>query len=110
MADHRVIANEAQPPAAASFVARVAALFRSQPNTWISSEAIAAVGGRCGWRSRASDCRTQLGMVILNRVRRVKNADGRVLYTVSEYMFVVEDVKIEEMRRDVGGGASPLLF
>lgn len=49
---------------------RVALLFRAFPDTWINDEDFMGVGGRDAWRTRISECRTQLGMVIDNRLVR----------------------------------------
>ena len=48
---------------------------------WVRAETLMEIGGRMAWRTRTSECRTQLGMSILNRTRKV----GRV--TVSEYKY-----------------------
>jgi hypothetical protein len=61
----------------------VAALFRARPGEWIDAHQIAAVGGSLAWRTRCSECRTQLGMRIENRQVREKN--GRCH---SSYRFV----------------------
>ncbi len=65
-----------------SYIEAVADLFRARPGEWIDGMTIAQSGGIYAWRSRISDCRTQLGMTIENRERRV----GRRI--VSEYRFV----------------------
>lgn len=78
-----------------SLAARVAALFQSQPNTWINGMTISHVGGCYGWRTRISDCRKSFGMVIRNRQRRVRREDGSS-FIVSEYMLVVEETKTAE--------------
>lgn len=70
-----------------SRLARVAALFMRKRGEWIDSEELAAVGGRCAWRTRVSECRTAFDMEIKNRQRRVEGASGP--YTVSEYGYKV---------------------
>jgi hypothetical protein len=60
----------------------VAHYFKAHPGAWIDGNLLATMGGCYAWRSRVSDCRTQLGMTIENRQRKV----GR--RTVSEYRFV----------------------
>jgi len=65
----------------------VAELFMSQPNTWISGMAIAAIGGCFAWRTRISDARREYHLNIRNRCRRVKRRDGSI-YIESEYMNV----------------------
>ena len=59
----------------------VAAYFKARPNQPVDGLTLARIGGAYAWRSRVSDCRTQLGMAITNRLRK----DGR--RTVSEYIF-----------------------
>lgn len=60
---------------------RVKALFEAHPDLWIDASDLMTVGGKCGWRTRVSDCRTQHGMVIENRTIRHRG------YTVSEYRY-----------------------
>lgn len=57
-------------------------LFHDRPGEWISALDLARVGGLLSWRTRVSECRTMLGMVIDNRQYRV----GRKLH--SEYRWV----------------------
>lgn len=64
---------------------RVAALFLSRPHEWIDGREIQLVGGQYAWRTRVSDCRTQLHMVIDNRQRKERGV------TVSEYRYVPSD-------------------
>ena len=59
----------------------VADYFRLHPHEWINAEVLMTIGGRMAWRSRVSDARLELGMVIKNRQRKV----GR--RTVSEYRY-----------------------
>ena len=66
---------------------KVAGLFRAAPGPWIDGLTLASRGGAYGWRTRVSDCRVQLGMVIENRVRTLP--DGRS--KVSEYMYTPAD-------------------
>ena len=65
-----------------TFRDRVASLLRSRANQWIDGRELATVGGAYAWRSRVSDCRQDLGMVIENRQRRVNGV------VISEYRFV----------------------
>jgi len=60
----------------------LAQFFRDRPGQWIDGMVLANVGGCYAYRTRISDLRTQLGMQIENRQRRV----GRRV--VSEYRFV----------------------
>lgn len=61
---------------------RVAAYFRAHPDRWVDGRELAQVGGYAAYRTRISNCRTELGMDIQNRTYR---KDG---YTVSEYRYV----------------------
>jgi hypothetical protein len=61
---------------------RVAALFRERPNQWIESRSLEAIGGRCAWRTRVSECRTRLSMNIRNRQDRGRDV------VLSWYLFV----------------------
>lgn len=70
-----------------TFRDNVAAFLKRRPNQWIVATEFESIGGRQAWRSRISDCRTELGMQIDNRVQRVRRADGSV-YSLSEYKFV----------------------
>ncbi len=65
-----------------TFRDRVADHFREHPLVWFDGLALAALGGAYAWRTRVSDCRTELGMHIENRVR----PEGR--RKVSEYRYV----------------------
>ena len=65
-----------------TFLEDVAALFSRRPGEWIDGLTVAAVGGAYAWRTRVSECRTKLGMVIENRVR----SEGR--RKVSEYRYL----------------------
>ncbi len=76
----------------------VALYFKAHPNVWIDGIELSRFGGMYGWRSRCSDCRTQLGMTIENRQRKV----GR--RTVSEYLFVPPS---QELQADLDLEAHP---
>jgi hypothetical protein len=60
----------------------VAGYFQAHPHEWVDARVLMNLGGTFAWRTRVSDCRTQLGLNIENRQRKV----GRV--TVSEYKYV----------------------
>ena len=60
----------------------LAAYLRARSGEWLDGMELAHVGGCYAYRTRLSECRTQLGMTIENRQRKV----GQV--TVSEYRFV----------------------
>ena len=66
----------------ATYRDRVADYLKGNAGQWIDGLVLQEIGGRYAWRSRVSDCRTDLGMVILNRQRKVG------IRTVSEYCFV----------------------
>lgn len=68
-----------EPP---TFRDAVADLFRSRPGEWIDGLTLAQHGGAYAWRTRLSECRTQLGLNIVNQQRKI----GR--RTVSEYRWV----------------------
>lgn len=58
----------------------VAAYLTARRGQWVSGMDLAKIGGAYAWRTRVSDCRTQLGLTIENRVRA--RLDG---VRVSEY-------------------------
>jgi len=60
----------------------LAAYFKAHAGAWVDGNLLASMGGCYAWRTRVSDCRTQLGMVIENRQRKVGHR------TVSEYRYV----------------------
>jgi hypothetical protein len=70
-----------------SFTGKVAQYFTDRPGRWIDGRELAKVGGAYAWRSRVSECRTALGMVIENRLRRERTASGE-RFTVSEYRWL----------------------
>ena len=72
-----------------SLTDQIAAYFKAHPGQWIDGKVLAHVGGGYAWRSRIADCRTQRGMTIENRVRRVKSPAG-LTYAVSEYRYLAE--------------------
>ena len=47
-----------------STLQRTAAVFRRHRRRWISALVLVRAGGLLAWRSRVSECRTQLGMDI----------------------------------------------
>ena len=60
----------------------LAAYLRARSGEWLDGMELAHVGGCYAYRTRLSECRTQLGMTIENRQRKVGDI------TVSEYRFV----------------------
>lgn len=89
----------------------VAEYFKARPGQWIDGMVFAEFAGQYAWRSRVSDCRTQLGMNIENRLRTVRDHEfdcpglsawdmpeacrcGQSRhYTVSEYRFVPSEAQ-----------------
>lgn len=69
------------------FRERVEQYFKARSGQWIDGKDLEAIGGRYAWRSRVSDCRTQRGMTIENRLRHIQQDDG-TRFTVSEYRYV----------------------
>ena len=65
---------------------RVAAFLKARPDTWVDGMTLSAIGGQYAWRSWVSDCRTELGMAIENRKRKV---GARV---ISEYRYRPADL------------------
>jgi len=77
----------------------VAALFKAQPGIWLDGLTIAQVGGAYASRTRISECRTQLGMRIENRVRTLSNGSRR-----SEYRYLApSQPQAQSLFRDQGG-------
>ena len=72
-------------PSPAAFRDILATYFKVHPNEWIDASVLQGLGGRYAWRTRVSECRTQLGMEIENRQRRERRR------TISEYCFVAPD-------------------
>ena len=60
---------------------RVATLFKDRPFRWIDGRQRATIGGAYAWRTRLTECRTELRMDIRNRQRRVNQV------VVSEYRY-----------------------
>ena len=65
-----------------TFRDKIAEMFKRHPNVWIDGMELAHVGGCYASRTRISECRTQLGMTITNRVRTLPNG-----CKVSEYRY-----------------------
>jgi hypothetical protein len=64
----------------------LALYFQQHANVWIDGVTLEMIAGRYAWRSRVSDCRTELGMVIENRQRRQTDETGK-RWTTSEYLY-----------------------
>jgi hypothetical protein len=87
-----------------SFNDRLEAFFREHANEWVNSDRIAEIAGKCAWRTRISNLRTERGLTIENRLqtKRRHAADcprlyawdiapctcEPVRYTVSYYRYV----------------------
>jgi hypothetical protein len=69
-----------------SFRDAVAQHFKNYPDQWIAAVDFERVGGRQAWRTRISECRTELQMEIEWRGRRVKRCDGSTII-LSEYKY-----------------------
>ena len=66
----------------------VAAVFKAKPNVWLPSRHFYKPGGACGWRTRISECRTELHMNVRpNKTIRVRRADGSLKYRLSLYCY-----------------------
>ena len=93
------------PHSPLAFRDRVAAYFRAHPDQWIDASVLQEIGGRYASRTRISDCRTQLGMVIKNRQRRERRQ------TISEYCFLPADHLFRLVADDAAlsgeGGSEP---
>lgn len=74
-----------------SLTHQIASYFRERPSRWIDGKDLAKHFGGYGWRTRVSECRTELGMTVENRVRRVKSSSGLV-YAISEYRYLPAEV------------------
>lgn len=85
-----------------TFRDKVAIYFKSRPNVWVDAVTLEFVGGRQAWRSRVSDCRTELVMSIENRQRRPGRVEGRVCGPViSEYRYVPASESTAETAHDL---------
>ena len=72
-------------PSSQAYRDRVAGVFKRSPGAWIDGRALGRIGGEYAWRTRVSECRTQLGMNIKNRQRRENKR------TVSEYCYIPKE-------------------
>lgn len=82
---------------------RVADYFRAHPNVWVRGRAFFGIGGECAWRTRISDCRTQLGMEIRSKTVSVFRKDAttgvpRCVRRISYYQFVPPPVLTVDRR------------
>lgn len=65
-----------------TFRQAVADYLAGNPGQWIDGLVLQQIGGCYAWRTRLSECRTQLNMCIENRQRKAGDR------TVSEYRYV----------------------
>lgn len=79
-----------------TFTEKVAAYFIAHEGEWLDGELFRPVGGKYAYRSRISDCRTNLGMHIENRKRLVgRRTDGTPCAPcVSEYKYTAPKADI----------------
>jgi hypothetical protein len=82
---------------------RVAGLFRAAPGAWIDGLTVASRGGAYAWRTRVSDCRVQLGMVIENRVRTLTDGSKASEYRYMPDAFAVDRAEAAAMRDEANG-------
>jgi hypothetical protein len=83
---------------------RVARYFAAHPHQWIDGMTLENIGGRYAWRSRVSDCRTELGMVIENRQRKEWNSLLACFFTKSEYRYVPAVASVPSEAHDLNVG------
>src|SRR5205809_4901098 len=57
----------------------IADYFKAHEYIWVGSSMLMDLGGALAWRTRVSDCRTELGMFIENRQERIELADGGIV-------------------------------
>ena len=82
---------------------KVAGLFRASPGAWIDGLTVASHGGSYAWRTRVSDCRVQLGMVIENRVRTLPDGSKASEYRYMLDEFAVDLAEAAEIRAEANG-------
>jgi hypothetical protein len=68
-------------PDADTYTGRLAVYLMARPGQYIDGLVLATVGGVYAYRTRLSECRTQLGLDIRNRQRRI----GKRI--ISEYAY-----------------------
>ena len=59
---------------------QVAGYLMRHEGEWVSAMTLMALGGACAWRTRVSDCRTELGMHIENEQRRQPDGTQQSYY------------------------------
>jgi hypothetical protein len=87
---------------------KVAGLFRASPGAWIDGLTVASHGGAYAWRTRVSECRVQLGMVIDNRVRTLTDGSkaSEYRYTPPEE-FALDRAEAAAIRDEANGESWP---
>jgi hypothetical protein len=68
---------------------RLEEFLKARPDIWIDGEDLGKIAGKYAWRSRVSDLRLKRGMVILNAVVNVTDAQGKP-FKRSLYRYVPE--------------------
>ena len=86
---------------------KVAGLFRASPGAWIDGLAVASHGGSYAWRTRVSECRVQLGMVIENRVRALEDGTRASEYRYMPDEFAVDLAEAAAIRDEANGEPWP---
>jgi hypothetical protein len=94
----------------------VAAYFRQRPGVWIPHRRFLrpdptrpghTLGGECGWRTRISECHTQLGMSFVTKTvyKRRRPARGLAPVVVSKLTFrkFVPPVSLVALTREASG-------
>lgn len=93
----------------------VADYLKGNQGQWVDGMVLQQIGGCYAWRTRLSECRTKLGMVVENRQRRVRDHEpgcaalsawdiegachcGRpATQVISEYRYVPEVKKYADL-------------
>ncbi len=82
-----------------SLLDRLEQFFRANPGEWVDGKRLERIAGSYAWRTRVSDLRLRRGMVVENRLVRVKRDStpddtaphhypGTQQFTISEYRYV----------------------
>jgi len=82
---------------------KVAGVFRASPGAWIDGLTVASHGGAYAWRTRVSECRVQLGMVIENRVRALEDGTRASEYRYMPDEFAVDLAEAAAIRAEANG-------
>lgn len=82
-----------------TFTERVAHHFRCHPNEWVSAYTLMDLGGKMAWRSRVSNCRTQLRMTIENRQKTLESGEVFSEYRWRPHVMPSQPMLFEAARR-----------